>query len=301
MQFDLIIAYGLLNQAANDIKGLSPESSRIQNTAKAEGRGIALTVPGQVNENNPDLGPSRNLYRALGTFFDHWASPMSNAMDGLDKLAGYFQGVADTFEEADASQAAAMTEGAMMSAILRYPQQMDLYTQELENEVDPNGKLVGSDPTPPTPVPNPFSLPGVTGATTTYTMGGQDPYSPPGVKSSSWPNDLVTSETTTVTGDGMTYSETTTFGPDQGWGPNGPTQDTTQVVTNPDGSTDTITTTSDTSGKGNMSELDSTSGKTSTYTRADWNSSWVDTTPKPGTGDGDPDPDSTAPYHGPYW
>jgi hypothetical protein len=272
---DLVISYGLLNQAANDIQNLSPEIDRIQNSVKSEGKATVGTVPGQVNENNPDLGPGVGLYHALGAFYSTWQSPTSNAMDGLDKLAGYFKGVADTFQEADASMAGGLNAGAAISAVLRYPQLMDQYVEALEYMLNPQGVQVNPDPSAPIPVSNPFSLAGTTGLATTFTMGGEDPDSPPGVKASTWPNDLVASETTTVTQDGMHYSETTTFGPDQGWGPDGPTQDTTQLVTNPNGSTDTVTVTTDTSGKATMTDLSSATGTTTTYTRADWTAKFI--------------------------
>jgi len=63
---DLVIDYGLLNQAANDIQNLSPEINRIKNSVRSEGRATVETVPGQVNENNPELGPGTTLYRELG-------------------------------------------------------------------------------------------------------------------------------------------------------------------------------------------------------------------------------------------
>jgi uncharacterized protein YukE len=118
---DLVMDYGLLNQAATDIQGLSPEINRVKNAVRAEGRAVVETVPGQSNENNPELGPGMTLYRELGAFYSKWSSDMSNAMDGLNKLAGYFKGVADSFMETDASQAAGMNESAMMSAVMRYP------------------------------------------------------------------------------------------------------------------------------------------------------------------------------------
>lgn len=268
--------YGLLNQAAQDIQGLSPEINRVKNVAHAVGRGeVTYNVPGQSNSDNVDLGPTSTLFTALGRFYGSWSSDMSNAMDGLNKLAGYFKGVADSFMETDASQAAGFNESAVMSAVLRYPAQVDEYYQILAN-AEKAGKPL---PTPPAPPGSAFALPGTSGLNTTFTYG-DDTNVPADDKSTHTPNQIITSETTTVTVDGMTYSETTTFGPDKGWGPDGPTQDTTQVITNPDGSTDTLKTTTDTSGSGTMTETDSATGDTSTYTRSDWGASWVDTTPK---------------------
>jgi hypothetical protein len=114
-------------------------------------------------------------------------------------------------------------------------------------------------------------------ATTTFTTM-DDTNVPSDDKAVHATNQVFASETTTVTVNGMTYKETTTFQADQGWGNGNPTQNTTQVINNPDGSTDTITTTTDTSGHGNMTDVNS-DGTTTTYTRADWNSKWVDTTP----------------------
>jgi hypothetical protein len=54
---DPVIDYGLLNQAAADIQDLFPEIGRIKNSVRSEGRATIETVPGQVDENNADLGP----------------------------------------------------------------------------------------------------------------------------------------------------------------------------------------------------------------------------------------------------
>jgi hypothetical protein len=280
---DLIMSYGLLNQAASDISNLGPEVTRIQNTIRGNGKGLPI-VPGATGASDGDLGPGMNLYRALGSFYETWQTPAQNAMDGLDKLGGYFKQVADAFQEIDASTAGGINAGTAISDVLRYPELMDQYNNALMYMVNPQGQQAYAAPTMPTPIDDPFSLPGTTGLSTTYTMGGQDPDSPPGVKSSSWPNDLVASETTTVTQDGMNYSETTTFGPDKGWGPDSPTQDTTQVITNPDGSTDTIKTVIDPgNGSGTMTDLNSASKQTTTYTRAGWDATWVNNTPNPTT------------------
>jgi hypothetical protein len=273
---DLVMDYALLNQAAQDITNLSPQITKIKNAVHSEYRGGSVeTVPGLVNENNTDLGPGETLYRALGAFYGSWGTDMSNAMDALDKLAGYFSGVADSFMETDASQAAGLNESAALSAIMRYPAAMDQYNQELAAD-QKAGKAA-----PPLPVApsSPFSLT-AGGPVTTYTTQ-TDTAIPAADKSTSTTNVVFASETTTDTSGGLTYSETTTFAVDQGWGSNGgPTQNTTQVINNPDGSTDTITTTTDTGGAGSMTDVNSSSG-TTTYTRANWGSNWVDTTPPP--------------------
>lgn len=273
---DLVLDYALLNQASKDISDLSPQISKIKNAVRAEGRAVVETVPGLVNENNTELGPGTTLYRELGAFYGKWSTDMSNAMDALNKLAGYFSGVADSFMETDASQAAGLNESAALSAVMRYPAAMDQYYQELAAD-QKAGK-----PAPPLPVApsSPFSLT-AGGPVTTYTTQ-TDTAIPAADKSTSTPNVIFASETTTDSSGGLNYSETTTFQGDQGWGTNGggPTQNTTQVINNPDGSTDTITTTISTSGSGSMTDVNSSSG-TTTYTRSGWDSNWVDTTPAP--------------------
>ena len=270
---DLVVDYSLLNQAAQDIKDLSPHIDKKKNSVRSEGRGAEVeTVPGLVNDNNDDLGPGTTLYRELGAFYSKWGSDMSNAMDGLNKLAGYFSGVADSFMETDASQASGLNESGALSEIMRYPQQMDTYNQELAAD-QKAGK-----PAPPLPVAptSPYSL-NSGGPVTTYTTQ-TDTNVPDADKSTSTTNVVFASETTTDTVGGLTYSETTTYGADQGWANGGPVQDTTQVIHNPDGSTDTITTNVDTSGSGTMTDVNSSSG-TTTYTRSGFDSDWVDTTP----------------------
>lgn len=281
---DLAISFGLLNQASNDITNLGPEIKRIEATTTPTATRVSIPlVPGEVNRNDNEIGPGLTLYRALGDFYTKWQTPASDAMDGLKKLGGYFKQVADAFEEMDASTAGGLNEGQVISQVLSYPQEMDQYNNALEWEWtrDSNGKMIQryADPTPPVMPQSPFSL--TDGVTTSYTLDGvQDPFSPPGVKASSWPNYLVNSETTTVTEDGMTYTETTNFGPDKGWGPDGPTQDTSQIITNPDGSTDIITTKVDqVFGGGIRTDLSSSNNQTTTYTRPNWESSWVDQTP----------------------
>ncbi len=273
---NLTIDYSLLNQAATAIEGLSPEIARIKKANRSGGRGAAATVPGQVNDNNTHLGPGLSLYHALGSFYSRWGRDMDNAMDALDKMAGYFKGVADSFMETDAAQAAGLNLSAAMSAVLRYPAALDEWYKEQANATAAGKAFTTPQPTAPA---NPFHLTSANGAVTTYTTQA-DPNVPAADKATHAPNVVLASETTTVTVNGMTYTETTTFQGDQGWSPDGgPTQNTTQTITNPDGSTDTITMTTDTSGKGTLTDYNSASKTTSTYTRADWKSKWVDTTP----------------------
>ncbi len=287
---NLTIDYGLLNQAAVDIQALSPEITRIKNASVYESDGIVQTVPGAVNDDNPDLGPGNDLYTELGLFYWRWGDDMKNAMDALDKMAGYFQGVADSFMETDAAQAAGLNLSAAMSAVLRYPAALDQWYEDSADATAAGKTLTEPQPTAPA---SPYQLTPGSGPSTTFTTQA-DPNVPAADRTTHAPNVVLASETTSVTVDDMTYSETTTYQADQGWGSNGgPTQNTTQVIHNPDGSTDTLTTTTDTTGKASMTDYNSASQTTSTYTRADWNSTWVDTTPSDtssSSGDSGPDP-----------
>lgn len=291
---NLTIDYSLLNQAATDIQNLSPEIDRIKKAARSTGRAVSYTVPGQVNDNNPHLGPDSSLYLALGHFYGRWGRDMGNAMDALDKMAGYFKGVADSFMETDAAQAAGLNLSGAMSAVLRYPAALDEWYKERDNASAQGKAFTTPQPTAPA---NPFRLTSGNGAVTTYTTQ-TDTNVPDADKTTHAPNVVLASETTTVTVNGMTYSETTTYQADQGWSKNGgPTQNTTQTIHNPDGSTDTITMTTDTSGKGTLTDYNSSSKSTSTYTRADWNSKWVDTTPHDqSSGSGDDNGPDAAPF-----
>lgn len=282
---NVVIDYTLLNDAATDITGLSPEIKRIKNSVKPEYHSFDYTVPGQVNANNIELGPGTKLYDALGAFYAKWGRDMSNAMDALEKMAGYFKGVADSFMETDASQAAGLNVSSLMSAVLRYPAAMDQWYTDKANfdHAHPNSTYTVPKPTAPT---SPYELTATNGITTTFTTQ-TDTNIPSDSKSKNATNEVLASETTTVTVGGQTYSETTTYQSDQGWANGSPVQNTTQVIHNPDGSTDTITMTTDTSGKGTMTDLNSSTKDTTTYTRSDWKSGWVDTTPKDTSGDDD--------------
>ena len=281
----VVIDYTLLNDAATSINGLSPEINRIKNSVKPEYHSFAYTVPGQNNANNVELGPGTKLYEALGSFYAKWGRDMSNAMDALEKMAGYFKGVADSFMETDASQAAGLNVSGLTSALMRYPVELDQWAKDEKAYMNKHPDGMWGTPAPMYPF-SPYQLTSTNAATTTYTTQA-DTNIPSDQKSQYGKNVVLASETTTVTVGSQTYSETTTYGADQGWVNGAPVQNTTQVIHNPDGSTDTITMTTDLSGKGTMTDLNSASKDTTTYTRSDWNSGWVDTTPKDTSGDDD--------------
>jgi hypothetical protein len=276
-----VLDYGLLHDAANELKALGPDIDRMKDTGwHRSGMSWAITLPtltGSIESTTTTVGNGDFGY-SLGHFCDAWSGPMSDGADQIKKLEEIFRGTANAFMEGDAAQAAAINEGAAMSTILGYPAEMKQYYKEVAdwwhnlayNQVHPGAVKPGSLPQPPAAPTSPFSL--VPGLSTTFDQGTADPNAP---KDYPVPLDLPTTETTTVNSGGMTYSETTTFGPDKGWAHGGPTQDTTQVVTNPDGSKDTITTTMNTDGSGTKT-VQQSDGTTTTSTTTDWGKTWVD-------------------------
>jgi hypothetical protein len=279
------IDYAVLTDAVTDLKGLGAEVSALSSVHRLNQSSLP-SASGTVENNITTLGNGQ-FRTALASFYAAWAGPMNDASDWISKLETIFQGVADAFMHADAAEAAAINAGTAISAAQEYPYLMDNYLQELTNyyKYDPFtksqlGQVKGvALPKMPTAPDNPKSM--APGVSTTFDEGVVDanPRSP--VYAYSWPRDLPTTETTTVHAGGLTYSETTTFGADKGWGPNGPTQDTNQVITNPDGSTDTVTVNVNLDGTATMQDVN-VNGKTTTtwtYSRSGWTAPWVDTTP----------------------
>ena len=297
----ITIDYGMLNDAVTDLKALSTDVGHL--TPVGTHRGSNLPTANGYVYNDPLHVGHGDFGLALATFYMNWATPMGDAADWIKKLESIFQNTADAFMQADAEQAGAINEGAAISAVIAYPAMMDAYYKALDNywTYDPyTQSTVGAngapDPQPPIPPDNPYSL--APGVTTSYDNGVVDAH--PQTPNYSWPQKLPTTETTTVNSGGMTYSETTTFGPDKGWGPDGPTQDTVQVVHNPDGSTDTFTTTLNLDGSGTMTDVNVSGTITTTtdYSRSTWHQEWADVTPVTDQGNSvnsDPGPDLGAP------
>lgn len=281
---DLVIDYELLYTAAGDLTSLNDEIGTIKG-----GTRIGGYIPGTNGQEflSEDMGPGGIGY-ALSDFYDNWSSPLHDAGDQITKLASTFKGVAQTFFDADASQLAGINSGEALSAVRNYPEELASYNQNLAewnkikdpNNVqyyDINGNLqTMSVPKPVAPTAPGSSYSAVPGVTTTWTTGGTDPDDPNG-------GPLITGETSSYSIDGMTYSETTTFGPDQGWADGGATQNSVQTVHHSDGSTDTITTTQNTSGSATSTDVNVDNGTTTTTvsTRANWSAPWVAAPPPP--------------------
>jgi len=275
---DLVIDYELLYQAATQLGTLESEFSTLSSLPKELFDEYGTGVVGS----------------ALALFCMGWKEPLKNAADQMKQLQSTFKGVAQAFFEADAAQTAAINAGVATSAARNYPAEFAAYQVAIAewNAFQPLSTSTaqtsnGSEnpqvpkPTPPPKPVNPYT--GPTGAVTTYTTGGVDPVSPT-------LGELITSESTTYSSGGLSYSEQTTFGADKGWVNGSPVQDTTTTITHSDGSTDTITTDLNTDGSATATDVSST-GTTTTSTRANWDASWVskttDTGGTSGTGNGD--------------
>ena len=277
---DLVIDYELLYDASSKLNTLQSEIHTITKTDQGRS-GYTYGANGNVLDNELGPGPFAN---ALIGFYDAWSAPLSNAGDQITKLSATFKGVAQAFFDADASSVGAINAGVALSNARNYAVELAAYEQALlEWQSLPNPNHVpyytadGVEHFMKVPPPTAPTVPGTTytgpgGATTTFTTGPSDPNDPNhGLE--------ITSETTTVSVDGQNYSETTTFGPDKGWVDDGPVQDTKSVVNHSDGSTDTITTTTNLDGSATTVDVNQANGKTttSTETRANWDADWVPT------------------------
>ncbi len=261
---DLVIDYVLLNDAAGQLDALKTQIDDINNADTMDGY-VPTANNGQVD--TADLGPG-NLPTSLWNFYSNWQSPLSNATKQVQQLAATFRGVAQTFFDADASQVAAVNAGLAQSAVRNYPSEYAAYQKQLAqweklpdpNDVqtyDENGNLITTSvPKPTAPVDPGSTYGGSAGVTTSVTTNGKDGAG----------NPLVTSETTTYTIDGMTYTETTTLSADKGDVNGHPTQDTTQTIHHQDGSTDVITTTNNTDGSSTSTDVNTANGTSTTTT-----------------------------------
>ncbi len=288
---DLVVDYELLYQAATQLSGLESErrtldgafpASRFRVLA-ASGAAPATATPGggagEGAAGGADSSGFGRLDLALTSFHVAWDQPLSDAGHQIDQLTSTFKGVARAFFEADASQAGEVNAGIATSAARNYPHELADYQTSLAAWMklkDPDHVpyydidgvkhfMAVPKPTAPPAPSDPYT--GPSGATTTYSTGGTDPNDPN-------QGPLITSETTTYDSGGLHYSETTVFGPDQGWVNGGPVQDTTTTITHSDGSTDTITTTLHLDGSASAVDV-SSGGTTTTSTRASWQAPWV--------------------------
>jgi hypothetical protein len=309
---DLVISYQALNNAATQLTNIESESDAIDKAMQiGEGTRTNISagyIPSSSGSMSPyTLGPG-NLPSAMSDFYRAWADPFHNAMDQLKQLASTFTGVAQAWFDADATQAAGINSDLAQSNLTNYdaelaqynanPPSPGDYVQALASweaqllQIVTSGlsasqmayQLTALGP-PPQPEVKPTD-PGTTlttGNTTTTLQANGAPYAPDTAEPTS---PTVTSETTTVSVDGMTLTETTTFGAPKGYVNGQLVQDWTQTVTNADGSKDTTTAVAGLDGSISETTKDSSGDVTSTATRANWTAPWVYTDDSSSSGSG---------------
>jgi hypothetical protein len=298
---DLVISYQALNNAATQLTNIESESDAIDKAMQiGEGTRTNISagyIPSSSGSMSPyTLGPG-NLPSAMSDFYRAWADPFHNALDQLKQLASTFTGVAQAWFDADATQAAGINSDLAQSNLTNYdaelaqynanPPSPSDYAQALASWEEQLLQIMTSGLSPaqmayqltalggaPQPEVKPTD-PGTTlttGNTTTTLSANGAPYAPDTAEPTS---PTVTSETTTVSVDGMTLTETTTFDPPKGYVNGQLVQNWTQTVTNADGSKDTTTAVAGLDGSISETTKDSSGTVTSTATRANWNAPWV--------------------------
>ncbi|MBR7826957.1 hypothetical protein KDK95_11635 [Actinospica sp. MGRD01-02] len=281
---DLVISYSLLYECSTQLKNLE---TQFANTSIWDSG-----IPTQSGTVDDSVFGDAGLGASVDNLFSQWAAPFGEAKSRMDQLSTAFAQLAHAWFDVDAQAASQVTAGEVMSAAKNYPAEWAAYEAALQQynqnlaDLKKNGESTttytqyvpdghGGWIAETVPMPGPPTPPG---ATSTTPASGS--YGPGTTTVTQNPDGSIASETTTVTGpDGLTYSETTTFGPSQGTDPSGnPIQDTTSVVHNSDGSSDTITVTENPNGNATMTDVNS-DGTTTDYSRTGWNGTWVDTTP----------------------
>jgi hypothetical protein len=242
------------------------------------------------------LGPGR-LPGAMSEFYRGWADPFHNALDQLKQLSSTFDGVAQAWFDADATQAAGINADMAQSGLSNYYAELAAYNA---NPPDPTAyaqalgdweqqmvqiltsgatgaqlayelTALGAAPQPETKPVNPGTALTTGNVTTTVSDGGA-PYA---ADTAAPTAPTITSETTTVSLDGLTLTETTTYGAPKGYVNGQLVQDWTQTVTNADGSKDTTTAVAGLDGSIAETTKNSSGQTTSTASRADWTAPWV--------------------------
>jgi hypothetical protein len=274
---DLVLDYALLHDLASSMRDLK---SKIKTDVDAGSKRAVVTKNGTV-VSSAEVG-NTTVYAALSMFFAGCNGPFKDSMDLLDKLADNFDGIAKAFFDVDADFSGKVDTERMQAQIAQWQADGKAYQHYLDIKdksvsfqyYDENGNLqtgkIGLwDPTqaPPSPPgPMPTSIDGTGNVGNSHTAVTTDP------------NGNITSETTTVnSGNGLTYTETTTY-TYQGTNPDGSPKyvDYSSTITHSDGTSETTTKTTNT-GDGSYVIKDTTSDGTSTST----------VTPKPNGGSHD--------------
>jgi hypothetical protein len=269
---DLVIDYSLLHDLASTIRNLQ---ATIQTDFDSVGSGRVAKSTGPTSAgtaSSAEIGDS-GLYYALGAFYTTCDTPFHDAMKRLKELADTFDGVAKAFFDVDADFAGKVNTARLQSKIgqweadeAQYQRYLKLKDQSVTYQYfDKDGhKQTGSIPLwdPKSPAPNepgavPTSLDDTADAGTKVTLNDK--------------HQIVSETSDVATANGLHYTETTTYtyGDPDGDGKDQVVSSKT-TITHSDGSTETISKTTNPDQSSVMT--DKTDDGTSTTT----------TTPKPG-------------------
>jgi hypothetical protein len=273
---DLVLDYALLHDLASSMRDLK---AKIKTDVDAGSKRAVVTKDGTVVSSS-EVG-NTTVYAALSAFFAGCNGPFKDSMDLLDKLAENFDGIAKAFFDVDADFSGKVDTERMQALIAQWQADGKAYQHYLDIKdksvtfqyYDENGHLqtgkIGlwdpSQKPPDAPGPIPTSIDG-TSVGSNHTTVTTDP------------NGNITSETTTVdSGNGLTYTETTSYTYHDTNGDGKPEYvDYSSTITHSDGSSETTTKTTNTS-DGSYVVKDTTKDGTSTST----------VTPKPNGGSHD--------------
>ena len=262
---DLVLDYALLHQLAVSMRELK---AKIKTDVDAGSRRAIVNK----NGGTVDSGQVGNtaMYAALSAFFSACHSPFQNSMELLDKLSDTFDGIAKAFFDVDADFAGKVDTARLQAHISQWQADTAGYQHYLDIKdkavtfqyYDENGHLqtgsipLWSGPPPGEPGAMPTSIDGTATVGTNHTTVTTDAAG------------NITSETTTVnSGDGLTYTETTSYTYHDTNGDGKPDYvDYTSTITHSDGSSETVAKTTNPDGSYVVKDTTKDGTTTSTIT-----------------------------------
>jgi hypothetical protein len=260
---DLVLDYALLHDLASSMRDLK---SKIKTDVDAGSRRAVVNSSGATVDSS-QVG-NTTVYAALSMFFYACGGPFKDSMDLLDKLADNFDGIAKAFFDVDADFAGKVDTARLQANIAQWQADTKAYQHYLDIKdksvtyqyYDEHGnKQTGSIPLWSGPPPaQPGAMP--------TQIDGTSPVGSNHTTSTTDANGNIISETTTVnSGGGLSYQETTNYTYHDTTGDGKPDYvDYTSTITHSDGTTETVSKT--TNPDGSYVVKDTTSDGTSTST-----------------------------------
>ncbi|WP_432827248.1 hypothetical protein [Dactylosporangium sp. CA-092794] len=244
---DLVLDYALLHQLAVSMRDLK---SKIKTDVDAGSR-RAIVNSGGGTVDSGQVGNS-TVYAALSGFFYACNGPFQDSMDLLDKLADNFDSIAKAFFDVDADFAGKVDTARLQANIAQWQADQAAYNHYLgikDKSVtfqyyDEHGQLqtgsipLWSGPPPADPGAIPTSIDGTATVGSNHTTVTTDDK-----------GNILTETTTVNSGDGLTYTETTSYTYHDTNGDGKPDYvDYSSTITHSDGSSETITKNTNTDG-----------------------------------------------------